>query len=168
MTAFEDSAMRDLAPFRRERLDVLAQLHRDAPNDLALPFADPRPAGLVCGAHAGAERRVGLRSCWSEIDAEGAPIVRVAGAGDQAGLFEAIEMPGHGGALDPDALRELPLAAALRLGDGVEHEERRERLSVRGQDLLEVGAETLGRVDQLSGDGALERIRCRNRSSPNG
>src|SRR5436189_2858064 len=139
MTASEDSAMCDLAPFRRERLDVIAQPHRDAPNDLALPLVDPRPAGLVCGAHAGTQRRVGLLSRGSEIDADGAPIVRVARAGDQAGLLEAIEMPGHRGALDPHALRELPLAAALRLGDGVEDEERRERLSVRGQDLLEVG-----------------------------
>src|SRR3954466_10661385 len=157
MTAFEDSAIRDLAPFRRERLDVLAQPHRDAPNDLAFPLVDPGPAGVVRGGHPRAELRVGPPSGGREVHQDRPPVARIATAGDEPGLLEPIEMARHRGSLDPDAFRELALSAALRLGDHVEDEEVGKGLAIRGQDLLEVASERLGRVYQFPRDRALER-----------
>jgi hypothetical protein len=77
-------------------------------------------------------------------------------------------MPGHRRALDPNAVGQLALAAALRLGDDVEYEEGGEGLSVGGEDLLEVAPEELRGVNELPGDGALERVGYGNRSPPNG
>jgi hypothetical protein len=78
---------------------------------------------------------------------------RYAGAGDEALALEAVQVPGHGGSLDPELLCEPGLARPSTAFDTVQHDPGRER----GVLLRELVLEEL--LDGLGGHHDLARER---------
>src|SRR5205085_4957527 len=69
---------------RRQRVDVGAQLHGDAPDDLALATAVALPARLARRGDPLAEPPMGLRARAREGDEDRAPVRGIPLAGDEA------------------------------------------------------------------------------------
>src|SRR6185436_5749444 len=107
--------------------------------------ADPVVQSSCDGAEPTVQRLAGRR----ELDGELPAVLQIAGAGDEAFALEAVEVPGHGGSLDPQFLREPRLARPSAAFDAVQHDPGRERGALVCERVLEELLDGLGGHDDL-------------------
>src|SRR4029453_9495818 len=108
--------------------------------------ADPSVQSSRDGAEPTVQRLAGR--CG--LDGDLAAVLQIAGAGDEALALEAVQVPGHGGSLDPQLLREPGLARPSAAFDAVQHDPGRERGALLRERVLEEGLDRLGGHDDLA------------------
>ena len=134
------------------RTSVLLELPEERLELVELLGAESRQQALVEGLHRSQHLGVLRATRVRELDADGAPVVRVAATDDEPLLFETVDVARERRALDVERARELVLRSPLLALQVREDEPRRHRAADLRERVVERAPDVLRGVGELQAD----------------
>ena len=134
------------------RTSVLLELPEECLELVELLGAESREQTLVEGLHRTQHLGVLRATRVRELDADCAPVARVAATDDEPFLFETVDMARERGALDMERARELVLGSPLLAFQVREDEPRRYGAADLCERIVERSPHVLGGMGELQPD----------------